>query len=77
MAEELDRWFPRPPRPEAARRLGIVVGGSLSKGLEVKLDPQTVIEGLAVGRYVSSTAAPAAVSSPSSTMSPWMPPTRS
>ncbi len=52
MAEELDRWFPRPPCPEAARRLGIVVGGSLSKGLEVKLDPQTVIEGLAVGRYV-------------------------
>ncbi|HHS97034.1 MAG TPA: ATP-binding protein [Chloroflexi bacterium] len=35
-----------------ARRLGVVVGGSLSKGLVVKLDPQTVIEGLAVGRYV-------------------------
>ncbi len=56
MAEELDRWFPRPPRgaglQPALRRLGIVVGGSLSKGLEVKLDPQTVIEGLAVGRYV-------------------------
>lgn len=52
MAEELDRWFPRPPQREPARRLGIVVGGSLSKGLEVKLDPQTVIEGLAVGRYV-------------------------
>jgi DNA helicase HerA-like ATPase len=32
--------------------LGIVVGGSLSKGLDVKLDPSTVIEGLAVGRYV-------------------------
>jgi hypothetical protein len=32
--------------------LGIVVGGSLSHGLEVKLDQQTVIEGLAVGRYV-------------------------
>ncbi len=52
MAEELDRWFPRPPQREAGRRLGIVVGGSLSKGLEVKLDPQTVVEGLAVGRYV-------------------------
>jgi DNA helicase HerA-like ATPase len=52
MAEELDRWFPRPPQREPGRRLGIVVGGSLSKGLEVKLDPQTVIEGLAVGRYV-------------------------
>ncbi|MCS7282109.1 MAG: ATP-binding protein [Anaerolineae bacterium] len=52
MAEELDRWFPRPPSASPPRRLGIVVGGSLSKGLEVKLDPQTVIEGLAVGRYV-------------------------
>lgn len=52
MSEELDRWFPRPPRAQVSRRLGIVVGGSLSKGLEVKLDPQTVIEGLAVGRYV-------------------------
>lgn len=52
VAEELDRWFPRPPSAPPPRRLGIVVGGSLSKGLEVKLDPQTVIEGLAVGRYV-------------------------
>jgi hypothetical protein len=41
-------WGPRP----AQQRLGIVVGGSLSKGLDVKLDQQTVIEGLAVGRYV-------------------------
>ncbi len=52
MAEELARCFPRPPQRGPGRRLGIVVGGSLSKGLEVKLDPQTVIEGLAVGRYV-------------------------
>lgn len=52
VAEELDRWFPRLPSSPPPRRLGIVVGGSLSKGLEVKLDPQTVIEGLAVGRYV-------------------------
>ncbi|HEC33710.1 MAG TPA: DUF87 domain-containing protein, partial [Chloroflexi bacterium] len=51
-SEELDQWFPRPPESLEAQRLGIVVGGSLSKGLEVKLDPQTVIEGLAVGRYV-------------------------
>jgi DNA helicase HerA-like ATPase len=50
--EDLDQWFPRPPEAPPAQRLGIVVGGSLSKGLEVKLDPQTVIEGLAVGRYV-------------------------
>lgn len=52
VAEELDRWFLRLPSSPPPRRLGIVVGGSLSKGLEVKLDPQTVIEGLAVGRYV-------------------------
>ncbi|NOZ04992.1 MAG: ATP-binding protein [Chloroflexi bacterium] len=32
--------------------LGIVVGGSLSKGLTIKLDQATMIEGLAVGRYV-------------------------
>ncbi len=51
--QELDAFLgPRPTAPAPARRLGIVVGGSLSKGLEVKLDPQTVIEGLAVGRYV-------------------------
>jgi DNA helicase HerA-like ATPase len=52
---ELDAWFPRtPPTPETgpARRLGIVVGGSLSRGLSVKLDRGSVVEGLAVGRYV-------------------------
>jgi len=51
-AEDLDKIFYRPPQREA-ERLGIVVGGSLSEGLDVKLDPRTVvIEGLAVGRYV-------------------------
>ncbi len=35
-----------------SRKLGIVVGGSLSGGLIVKLDPTAVIEGVAVGRYV-------------------------
>jgi len=35
-----------------ARRLGIIVGGSLSKGLNVKLDRSAVVEGMAVGRYV-------------------------
>jgi DNA helicase HerA-like ATPase len=50
-SQSLDEWFPREAEPPA-QRLGIVVGGSLSQGLEVKLDPQTVIEGLAVGRYV-------------------------
>ncbi|MCP4515179.1 MAG: ATP-binding protein, partial [Delftia sp.] len=33
-------------------QLGMVIGGSLSKGLDVKLDRRAVIEGLAVGRYV-------------------------
>ncbi|MBI4772343.1 MAG: ATP-binding protein [Chloroflexi bacterium] len=32
--------------------LGVVMGGSLSQGLNVKLDPRTVLEGLAVGCYV-------------------------
>src|SRR5262249_57515553 len=34
------------------KRLGVVVGGSLTKGLDVKLDRETEIEDLAVGRYV-------------------------
>lgn len=38
--------------PSGGERLGIVVGGSLSRGLEVKLDRATVIEGVTVGRYV-------------------------
>ncbi len=53
---ELDEFIPpRPPSPEMkaeARRLGIVVGGSLSKGLAVKLDRTAIVEGMAVGRYV-------------------------
>ena len=56
---ELDRFIsqPRParPSPEAlaeARHLGIVVAGSLSRGLAVKLDRSAVVEGMAVGRYV-------------------------
>ncbi|MGD8794864.1 MAG: ATP-binding protein, partial [Anaerolineae bacterium] len=51
---ELDEFFPRtPPAPAVeARRLGIVVAGSLSQGLNVKLDRGTVVEGMAVGRYV-------------------------
>ncbi len=51
--QELDDFFgPRPTQPPPIQRLGIVVGGSLSQGLDVKLDANTVIEGLAVGRYV-------------------------
>jgi uncharacterized protein len=33
-------------------RLGVVIGGSLSEGLDVKLDRAVAIEELAVGRYV-------------------------
>ncbi len=60
-SENLDDWFPRNGSQDdgygvavrgATQRLGVVVGGSLSKGLEVKLDRETVIEDLAVGRYV-------------------------
>ncbi|MBI5666405.1 MAG: ATP-binding protein [Chloroflexi bacterium] len=50
-AANLDEWFPREASPETTR-LGVVVGGSLSKGLVVKLDREQTIEELAVGRYV-------------------------
>jgi len=48
---ELDAWFPR-SKPVDPTVLGAVVSGSLSKGLEAKLSPDRLIEGLAVGRYV-------------------------
>ena len=52
----LDDWFPHTPASaeaaEQARRLGIVSGGALSKGLSIKLDRGAVVEGMAVGRYV-------------------------
>ncbi len=60
-SDNLDDWLPREPAAvESAletgegprQRLGVVVGGSLSKGLDVKLDRQTEVEDLAVGRYV-------------------------
>ncbi len=51
--QELEAFFgPRPAEPQPLQRLGIVVAGSLSKGLDVRLDQGTAIEGLAVGRYV-------------------------
>jgi len=37
---------------ERADRLGVIVGGSLSEGLSVKLDRGVLLEGLAIGRYV-------------------------
>ncbi len=48
---ELERWFPRPPAATTSP-LGVVVSGSLSRGLDAKLAPDRLIEGLAVGRYV-------------------------
>lgn len=66
-SDKLDDWFPRTPNygsngheaeqippdePIFNKRLGVVVGGSLTKGLDVKLDRETEIEDLAVGRYV-------------------------
>src|SRR5690606_14024862 len=52
--ETLDEWFPRDPAAYRSdvERLGVVVGGSLSKGLVVKLDPMVNIEDMAVGRYI-------------------------
>jgi len=56
-SDNLDEWFPREQPHDSSvaggqQRLGVVVGGSLSRGLEVKLDRETAIEDLAVGRYV-------------------------
>jgi hypothetical protein len=39
-------------QPHKTQKLGVVVGGSISRGLAVKLDPNVSIEDLAVGRYV-------------------------
>lgn len=38
---------------EGKNRLGIVVSGSLTKGVEVKLDPGISVEDIKVGRYVT------------------------
>ena len=46
------KWDPTATSQPAAKPLGVVVGGSLSKGLEVKLDRDTSTEETAVGRYV-------------------------
>jgi len=48
-SSELNAYF-GPKRDE--RPLGIVLDGSLSTGLQVKLDPRYAIEKLAVGRYI-------------------------
>ncbi len=49
--ENLNEWFPN-GAADPDSRLGVVVGGSLSKGLVVKLDREQTVEDLAVGRYV-------------------------
>lgn len=46
------RHTPPQPDPIARHRLGLVVGGSLSAGLTVRLDSGVTTEDLAVGRYV-------------------------
>ncbi len=38
---------------ENVERLGIVVAGSLNKGVEVRLDSSASVEDMAVGRYVT------------------------
>lgn len=46
---ELDEFIP----PEPVRQpLGVIISGSLSKGLEVKLHPSAPVEEIAVGRYI-------------------------
>ncbi len=47
----LDRFFPR-RGTAGVPRLGTVIGGSLSRGLEVRLMPDRLVEEVAVGRYV-------------------------
>ncbi|MCL6647394.1 MAG: ATP-binding protein [Chloroflexi bacterium] len=39
-------------QPLARSRLGVVLGGSLKEGLQVRLDPLVSVEQVAVGRYV-------------------------
>jgi uncharacterized protein len=49
--KDAQNFFDTPSRP-IAQKLGVIVGGSLSKGLQVKLEVDIDIETLAVGRYV-------------------------
>ena len=55
----LDDWFDKDAEmqavngnPNSVTRLGVIVGGSISKGLSVKLEDNVSVEELAVGRYV-------------------------
>lgn len=40
------------PQTQSTGKLGVVVGGSISRGLSIKLDSHVGIEDLAVGRYI-------------------------
>jgi uncharacterized protein len=49
----LDEWLSGDLRlADSLLRLGVIVGGSISRGLAVKLEPMVNVEDLAVGRYV-------------------------
>ena len=48
MDDELNAWFPRAEERGNRSALGTIVSGSLGKGLEAKLAPDMLIEGLAV-----------------------------
>ncbi|HSW57817.1 MAG TPA: HAS-barrel domain-containing protein, partial [Dehalococcoidales bacterium] len=39
--------------PLAGQPLGVVIDGSLTRGIEVKLDGSASVEDMAVGRYVT------------------------
>lgn len=54
-ADDFESWFPDDPalfQAQPGQRIGVVVGGSLSKGLKVRLDREIRVEDIAVGRYV-------------------------
>ncbi|PJF23448.1 MAG: ATPase [Phototrophicales bacterium] len=56
--QNLDEWFPRDAQGKPIlttpdqNYLGVVVGGSLSRGLQIRLERAQSVEDLAVGRYV-------------------------
>jgi len=53
---DLDAWFDGfedfVAQGQSGDKLGVVVGGSISRGLSIKLDPHVAIEELAIGRYI-------------------------
>ena len=53
MADDFLQALAQTPENDVSRRLGQVVAGALSSGLEVMLDRDQVLEALAVGRYTT------------------------